>query len=217
MGFYEVVEEKSDTGLKFFFKSKGKQNIIKVIHYSFVQQLSGKNIYNLGFGDYNLMNDTIIDDINANNGDTYKVFNTVLRTIPVFFENFENAILMVQGSDGKPGYIEKCRRICRKNCVQECKNYNRRISIYCGYVDRNYDLLIVDFQFLGGLLNEQHQAEVEVYKNMKTKGRKSKDIVKVPESGLLSLVASKLKDRVLFPKKVEDARKFLQNVKKANS
>lgn len=52
---------------------------------------------------------------------------------------------------------------------------------------------------------------------MKTKGTKSKELVKVPESGLLSLVASKLKDRVLFPKKVEDARKFLQNFKKANS
>lgn len=52
---------------------------------------------------------------------------------------------------------------------------------------------------------------------MKTKGTKSEELVKVPESALLSLVASKLKDRVLFPKKVEDAKKFLQNVKKANS
>ena len=39
----------------------------------------------------------------------------------------------------------------------------------------------------------------------------------MPESELLSLVASKLKDRVLFPKKIEEAKNFLQNVKKANS
>lgn len=50
---------------------------------------------------------------------------------------------------------------------------------------------------------------------MKTKVTKSKELVKVPESGLLSLVASKLKDRVLFPQKVEDAKKFLQKVKTA--
>ena len=31
--------------------------------------------------------------------------------------------------------------------------------------------------------------------------------VNISEKGLLSLVASKLKDRVLFPKKVENAKK----------
>lgn len=48
---------------------------------------------------------------------------------------------------------------------------------------------------------------------MKAKEAKVKDLVKVPKSGLLSLVASKLKGRVLFPEKVEDAKKYLQNVK----
>jgi hypothetical protein len=52
---------------------------------------------------------------------------------------------------------------------------------------------------------------------MKTKDTKLKELVKVTESGLLSLVASKLKDRVLFPKKVEDAKKYLQKVKVANT
>jgi hypothetical protein len=35
----------------------------------------------LGFGDYDLENDKIVDDINTNNGDAFKVFNTVLGTI----------------------------------------------------------------------------------------------------------------------------------------
>lgn len=52
---------------------------------------------------------------------------------------------------------------------------------------------------------------------MKTKDTKLKELVKITESGLLSLVASKLKDRVLFPKKVEDAKKYLQKVKVANT
>jgi hypothetical protein len=48
---------------------------------------------------------------------------------------------------------------------------------------------------------------------MKAKEAKNKGLVKVPKAGLLSLVASKLKDRVLFPEKVEDAKKYLNNVK----
>ena len=52
---------------------------------------------------------------------------------------------------------------------------------------------------------------------MKVKATKSKELVKVSESGLLSLVASKLKDRSLFPQKVEDAKKYLRKVKIASS
>lgn len=52
---------------------------------------------------------------------------------------------------------------------------------------------------------------------MNTKVTKSKELVKIPESGLLSLVSSKLKDRVLFPKKIEDAKKYLQKVKLSTS
>jgi hypothetical protein len=43
---------------------------------------------------------------------------------------------------------------------------------------------------------------------MKPKETKSKELVKVPESGLLSLVALKLKDRVLFPKKLKRRKSF---------
>lgn len=50
---------------------------------------------------------------------------------------------------------------------------------------------------------------------MKAKEENKKDLVKVTKSGLLSLVASKLKDKVLFSDKVEQARKYLQKVKPA--
>lgn len=52
---------------------------------------------------------------------------------------------------------------------------------------------------------------------MKTKEKKSTKLVKVTESALLSLVASKLKDRVLFPKKIAAAKRFLKRVKISNS
>lgn len=38
-------------------------------------------------------------------------------------------------------------------------------------------------------------------------------MVSVPESALLSLVADKLKNKVLFPEKMESAKNFLKNVK----
>jgi hypothetical protein len=84
-----------------------------------------------------LESDTIVDNLNTNNGDAYKVFKTVLTTIPLFFENYGSGILMVQGSDGRPEFIETCRLTCKKKCTDECKNYNRRINIYRGYADKN--------------------------------------------------------------------------------
>lgn len=48
---------------------------------------------------------------------------------------------------------------------------------------------------------------------MKTIGNKKETMVKVPESALLSLVAEKLKGKVLFPNKIESAKKYLRKVK----
>jgi hypothetical protein len=45
----------------------------------------------------------------------------------------------------------------------------------------------------------------------------NKNYLKVSESTLLSLVSSKLKKRVLFPKKVETAKNFLNNLQTKNS
>ncbi|MBS1661071.1 MAG: hypothetical protein JST68_08475 [Bacteroidetes bacterium] len=40
-----------------------------------------------------------------------------------------------------------------------------------------------------------------------------KAMVNVPEKGLLALVASKLKDTVLFPEKLERAKKYIDKAK----
>ncbi len=164
---YDLKMDKSENDLKFFFISKGEQDVIKAIQFSFVQKLNGQNIYNLGFGDYDLENDKIVDDINTNNGDAYKVFNTVLSTIPIFFDNFSNEILMVQGSDGRPEFVENCKLNCKKKCVDECKKYNRRINIYRGYIDKNYEDLIIDYQFLGGVKDEEQLTILEPYERYK--------------------------------------------------
>lgn len=49
---------------------------------------------------------------------------------------------------------------------------------------------------------------------MKTEAINTK-LVKVSESNLLSLVAKSLKDKVLFPEKVEKAKAYLSHVKKS--
>jgi hypothetical protein len=45
---------------------------------------------------------------------------------------------------------------------------------------------------------------------MKPKENTAKEVVTVPKAAFLSLVAAKLKGRVLFPRKIEDAKKYLQ-------
>jgi hypothetical protein len=160
---YELQKEVSGVGMKFFFISKGQHYIIKVIQYSYIQDLMGRSIFNLGFGDYDVENDKIVDDIITNNGDAYKVFNSVLSSIPLFFENFANGILMIQGSDGKPEYIDKCKLSCMKKFLDECKYYNRRIILYRSYVDKNYDKLSSDYQFFGGFINDTQQTTLEAY------------------------------------------------------
>jgi hypothetical protein len=47
---------------------------------------------------------------------------------------------------------------------------------------------------------------------MKSNANKKK-LVMVPKSALLSLVAARLKDRVLFPEKIEEVKKYLQQAK----
>jgi hypothetical protein len=51
---------------------------------------------------------------------------------------------------------------------------------------------------------------------MKANTIKSEAILNSADKSLLSLVASKLKDKVLFPEKTENAKKYLQKVKLSN-
>jgi hypothetical protein len=48
---------------------------------------------------------------------------------------------------------------------------------------------------------------------MKSSDKDTEQMVQVTEAKLLSLVGSKLKGRLLFPKKVEDAKKFFNKIK----
>ena len=146
---YHIEQIEDEIKIQYLFASIGEKTIIKAIEYSPVTTLGARTVYNLGFGDYDEANGTIIDDINSNNGDIYIVFNTVLSTVPVFFETNPDAVIIVSGSDSHEDFINNCLPDCRKKCVDKCKNYQRRIKAYRYYVDKNFDELCKEFIFLG--------------------------------------------------------------------
>ena len=81
---YETIADVTETGVQYFFISKGTSNIIKAIQYSHALDFQDKKVYNLGFGDYDSKTNSIDDDVISNNGDAYRIFHTVLNTIPHF-------------------------------------------------------------------------------------------------------------------------------------
>jgi hypothetical protein len=148
---YDVSENKGVQSSTYIFISRGDENIIKAVAYDYIQELDGCPLYNFGFGDYNIEHDEIIDTSNSNNGDVYKVFNTVLSTVPKFFASKPHAVIVVQGSDHSEAFLNSCKENCKKKCVDECKNINRRIKTYRRFVDKNYELLSREYKFWGGM------------------------------------------------------------------
>ncbi|MEO7922259.1 MAG: hypothetical protein ABIR30_01135 [Chitinophagaceae bacterium] len=160
---YESREFKSDRDLKFFFVSSGQQDLIKAIQYAYVEEYEGHEVFNLGFGDYDINNDTVDDASTTNNTDSRKVFNTVLITIPAFFEYNPEKMLIVQGSDSRPGFKEKCNETCKKKCGENCRKFNQRIRIYRSFVELHFDELNADYQFFGGFKDENENSIKEEY------------------------------------------------------
>lgn len=145
-------QEISETGIKYFFISQGERDVIKIVEYYYFDDLGDRKLYNLGFGDYDILNDQIDDKTNTDNGDNYKVFNTVLNTIPVFFQSFADAAVMVRGSDSSDEFEQGCRENCKKQlCEDVCRKKHQRIRLYCSYVSKEYDSLIKEYDFFGGI------------------------------------------------------------------
>ena len=166
---YNLQESDSedDKYLRFFFISSGTEEIIKVIDFQYLQKFQDHDIYNLAFGNYDLDNDDIVDDANSNNGDPYQVFNTVLSSIPYFFKKFPNNKIIVQGSDSTDEFLVNCKANCTKCKNGTCRKYNQRLRIYKGYVDKNYEDLIKEYTFFGGVKNEDGSSYLETYEKFK--------------------------------------------------
>jgi len=152
--FYATSETIEENRTLYFFESEGDKSIIKAIEYYPLIEMNGRTVYNLGFGDYVEELGTIVDNVNSNNGDVYIVFNTVLSTVPVFFEKYPDAVIIVSGSDNHEEFIQSCKPQCTKKCNDECKNYQRRIRLYRGFVNKNFKELCKEYVFFGRYKND---------------------------------------------------------------
>jgi hypothetical protein len=152
---YSVATEVKEGKMSFYFKSIGKDIFTKAIKYFPLRlELEGRTVYNLGFGDYDRENDKIDDTSINNNGDVYKVFNTVLNTVPLFFEENPDCILLVEGSDSNVDNFDVCKLSCTRKCTDTCKKEGRRMALYCRFVNNNYSTLSKDYFFEGGIEEE---------------------------------------------------------------
>ena len=143
---YRIEESIDEVSAKYFFVSVGKSDVIKAVEYQYIQSYKGGDLFNLAFGDYDIETEILNDQINTNNGDHYAVLNTVLSTIPVFFENNPQAILMVQGSDNSKEFIDNCRLQCQKKCSNGCRNIMKKIRNMIPYFVKKEILLLYEIQ-----------------------------------------------------------------------
>ncbi|TAF73926.1 MAG: hypothetical protein EAZ53_11005 [Bacteroidetes bacterium] len=105
---YEISHLEGD--LLYMFFSIGKNGIVpKVVEYQCVD----KDVYNLAFGDLDIINNTVNDKIVTNNGDTIKVISSVIQTIPLFFKIHPKATVLFTGSN-----------------ILRTKLYNRILKMY---------------------------------------------------------------------------------------
>ncbi len=168
---YMPIKLDTDEGLRYLFISSGNKEIYKIIDYALLKGVKHdivktERIFNFGFADLD-DNYLTVDDETSNNGDARKVLYTVLNTIPHFFGKYPDEAIAVTGSDSKKDFPEKCFKQCKKKCkiAEDCKNKNKRIKVYLAYVNLNFDTLIKEYNFFGGI-----DETIEVYeKNKKYK------------------------------------------------
>jgi hypothetical protein len=170
--YRDGVASNNEDEYRYFFESVNTTDdskVIKAIEYSYIEdEHEGNKVYNLGFGDYNEELDDIIDNVTTNNGDTYKVFNTVLNSIPTFFTKYDNSVISVSGSDSTDEFVNECRETCKKiekACKLDCRKRNQRINAYCGYINKHYGELNQSYSFKGGKFCDKTQKTIlEDYK-----------------------------------------------------
>lgn len=80
----------------FKFISEGpKGSILKSIQY---EETPVSGVYNLGFGDVNVLTNEIDDLVVTNNGDSQKVLATVARTLYLFTDHYPDVFIYAKGS-----------------------------------------------------------------------------------------------------------------------
>jgi len=122
-------ELKADDQLTTFnFLSEGiKGKIEKIVQFSPVNQ---NNLYNLAFGDKNLLTGDIDDQVITDNGDSEKVLATVVAAVYAFSDKFPQAWIYATGST------------------------TARTRLYRMGINKYYEIKEIDFEIYGQSENE---------------------------------------------------------------
>lgn len=92
----KYLSEADDAFLYFQFTSEGPKGLVpKIVTYS---KTEIENLYNLGFGDYNPLTESMDDLSVTNNGDSAKVLATVAETVYTFTKKYPKAWIGATGS-----------------------------------------------------------------------------------------------------------------------
>jgi hypothetical protein len=94
---YESTANKRQTTFKFISQGPNGK-ILKGVEYSKKKLLGFKNVYNLAFGDINLISRQIDDLAITNNQDREKVLATVANTVIIFTKHRPKAHIYIVGS-----------------------------------------------------------------------------------------------------------------------
>lgn len=92
----KYLSEADELFLFYQFTSEGPKGLVpKAVIYSVTEV---ENVYNLAFGDYDPLSETIDDLSVTNNGDGFKVLATVAMTVMTFTKHHPRAWILVTGS-----------------------------------------------------------------------------------------------------------------------
>lgn len=139
---YSYKIESDEVGERFVFNSgEGDGTIVKVVKFDLVDRED--NLYNLSMGDTDKdpwqRTSNLDFKIMSNNGDVFKVFNTVAICIELFLEKYPEAVILFTGSTDK------------------------RTKIYLKLISRNWVLLHQMFDIKG--INQDNFEDFEPGKN----------------------------------------------------
>ena len=128
---YEIKAGSNLTTFEFLSEGR-KGEIIKVIQF---QQMNLDNLYNLAFGDKNIVTGVIDDKVVTDNGDSEKVLATVVSAIYAFADRYPNSWIYATGST------------------------ESRTRLYRMGINKYYEIVVQDFEIMGEYRNEWERYE----------------------------------------------------------
>jgi len=128
---YEIKAGSNLTTFEFLSEGR-KGEIIKVIQF---QQMNLDNLYNLAFGDKNIVTGVLDDKVVTDNGDSEKVLATVVSAIYAFADRYPNSWIYATGST------------------------ESRTRLYRMGINKYYEIVVQDFEIMGEYRNEWERYE----------------------------------------------------------